>query len=143
MPTIRALRAADTDALLAIWLRSVRATHHFLSPGDIDALLPVVRDQVLPALEVWVLEDDGAPQAFMGLDGATVEALFVDPARFRRGAGRVLLAHARALKGPLRLDVNEANPDALAFYLRMGFRVIGRAPVDGQGRPFPLLHLAQ
>ena len=39
------------------------------------------------------------------------------------------------------LDVNEQNPQALAFYQRMGFQVVGRSAVDGQGNPFPLLHM--
>jgi putative acetyltransferase len=43
----------------------------------------------------------------------------------------------------LRVDVNEGNPGALAFYRRLGFTQTGRSPLDGAGRPYPLLHLAQ
>ncbi len=39
------------------------------------------------------------------------------------------------------VDVNEQNTQALDFYLRRGFHVVGRSPLDGQGRPYPLLHL--
>ncbi len=141
---IRPLQHDDLPALLVIWEQSVRATHAFLSEQDIQALLPIVRDQALPHLEVWVANDDAdAPIGFMGLDGNKVEALFVSPTRFRQGGGRQLLAHARALKGTLELDVNEQNPRAVAFYLAMGFVVSGRSPVDGQGNPFPLLHLKE
>ena len=79
----------------------------------------------------------------MGLAGDNVEALFVAPEHARRGGGRMLLEHARTLKGPLRVDVNEQNPEAVRFYEANGFHVIGRSPVDDAGRPFPLLHLRE
>jgi putative acetyltransferase len=145
-PSIRRAAAEDREPLLGIWLRAVRATHDFLREQDIQDLLPVVRDLVLAgeALELWVLEyAPGEPAAFMGLDGAALEALFVDPAHFRKGAGRQLLAHARALKGPLTVDVNEQNPQGLAFYLQSGFVQAGRSERDAAGRPFPILHLRE
>lgn len=141
---IREGRPADWGRLLEIWEASVRATHSFLSEQDIAGLLPEVREAALPALELWVLCDDaGALLGFMGLDGAKVEALFIAPASSRLGGGRMLIEHARRLKGPLAVDVNEQNPAALRFYEAMGFRVQSRSPVDGGGRPFPLLHLSE
>jgi putative acetyltransferase len=80
----------------------------------------------------------------MAMDGPKVEALFLDPSGMGQGGGRKLLALARRKTDamtPLLVDVNENNPAALAFYLRMGFRQTGRSPLDGAGRPFPLLHL--
>ena len=142
--SIRKAAAADHPALLDIWERSVRATHGFLSEQDIQALLPVVRDQALPHLEVWVLCGEARdPIGFMGLDDNKLEAVFVSPSSFRQGAGRALLEHARRLKGALKVDVNEQNPRAVAFYLSNGFVVAGRSPTDSQGLPFPLLHLAE
>ena len=138
---IREGRTADRDALVAIWLRSVRATHAFLTEEDIQKLLPLVREQVLPALEIWVLVRDDEPIGFAGLDGARLEALFLDPAHFRSGGGRLLVEHARRLKGKLAVDVNQQQPEALRFYEALGFRVVGRSPVDSAGRPFPLVHL--
>lgn len=142
--TIREATPADRDALLDIWLRSVRATHTFLTENDIQELLPLVRDAALPALELWVLcADAGEPIGFLGLDGSKLEALFLAPDHFRRGGGRRLVEHARRLKGPLTVDVNEQNPEAVRFYQALGFRVVGRSELDGTGRPFPLLHLVE
>jgi putative acetyltransferase len=142
---IRPAEPAEHGVLLDIWLRSVRATHGFLSEAQIQALLPLVRDHALPALDLWLAcSDDGRILGFMGLDGPCIEALFLAPESMRQGVGSRLVAHAQSLAGgPLRVDVNEENPAALAFYVAQGFRVTGRSPVDGGGRPHPLLHLSR
>jgi putative acetyltransferase len=142
--TIRPAGPTDRDTLLDIWLRSVRATHTFLTEDDIQSLLPLVRDAALPELELWVLcSEGGTPAGFLGLSGSKVEALFIAPESSRRGGGRMLLDHARQLKGALTVDVNEQNPEALRFYAACGFAVIGRSAMDTAGRPFPLLHLRE
>jgi putative acetyltransferase len=134
---------ADRHRLVEVWLNSVCATHHFLTEADIQALLVLVRDVVLPNLEeIWlVCDDDDVALGFMGLDGQSLEALFIDPSHFGCGAGRCLVEHARRLKGPLHISVNEQNPAAIGFYAALGFEVVGRSPVDDAGRPFPLLHM--
>ncbi|MDQ3594766.1 MAG: GNAT family N-acetyltransferase, partial [Pseudomonadota bacterium] len=128
----------------ALWERSVRATHDFLSEDDIQRLLPLVRDCYLPmpALEVWVYEDTQGIGGFVGTGGNNVEMLFIDPNRRGQGIGRQLLDFVRARHDTLRVDVNEQNPQAVGFYLHYGFIQTGRSPVDGEGKPFPLLHMA-
>jgi putative acetyltransferase len=37
--------------------------------------------------------------------------------------------------------VNEQNEQAVGFYRRMGFEVVGRSPDDSMGKPYPLLHM--
>jgi putative acetyltransferase len=139
---IRAARPADLDALADLWLRSVRATHHFLSEAEIQALLPDVRSLALPDLELWVLcSAQDEPIGFMGLAGDSLEALFLAPEHIGKGGGKMLLSHARGLKGRLRVDVNEQNVAAVEFYLANGFEVISRSEVDSAGRPYPLLHM--
>lgn len=134
----------DHPRLLEIWERSVRATHDFLTEADIAALLPQVRDVYLDAVEIWVHEDaDGVANGFIGLAGAQVEMLFLDPDRRGQGIGTRLLDHARRLRGALTVDVNEQNPAAHGFYRRYGFVDTGRSETDGQGRPFPLIHMAR
>ena len=141
--TIRRLIPADRDALLDVWLRSVRATHTFLTEEDIQSFLPLVRDYLASGdSEFWVLcSDSGVPMGFMGLSGSKMESLFLAPEYHRRGGGRRLVEHARDLHGELTVDVNEQNPDACRFYEACGFVVEGRSELDGTGRPFPLLHL--
>jgi putative acetyltransferase len=140
---IRRASPADREVLLDVWLRSVRATHTFLSEEDIQFLIPQVRDHLASsAPEFWVLcNDSGAIMGFMGMSGSKMEALFLVPEFHRRGAGRQLVRHAQALHGELTVDVNEQNGAARAFYEACGFVVEGRSELDDQGRPYPLLHL--
>jgi putative acetyltransferase len=130
--------------LVALWERSVRATHDFLSEADIVALRPLVaRTLGDEGLELWVLADEGdAPIGFMGLAGDDIAALFLEPAHRGRGGGRRLVSHAQALRGAdLTVDVNEQNAGARGFYEALGFVVAGRSPLDDGGRPFPILHM--
>ena len=141
---IRRVRATDHDTLVALWERSVRATHDFLTEADIGALRPLVRDALSDdALELWVLtERADVPIGFMGLAGHDIAALFLEPARRGQGGGRRLVDHAQQLRdGDLTVDVNEQNPAARGFYEALGFRVVNRSPLDNGGRPFPVLHM--
>ena len=140
---IRRAMPTDREVLLDVWLRSVRATHTFLSEEDIQAMIPQVRDYLASSEpEFWVLCDDsGVIRGFMGMSGSKMDSLFLAPEFQRRGAGRRLVRHAQALRGELTTDVNEQNPAARRFYEACGFVVEGRSELDEQGRPYPLLHL--
>jgi putative acetyltransferase len=141
---IRRSRAADLDTLVALWERSVRATHDFLTEADIDALHPLVGDALSDdALELWVLtETTDVPIGFLGLAGNDIAALFLEPAHRGQGGGRRLVAHAQERRdGDLTVDVNEQNAAARGFYEALGFVVVDRSPLDDDGRPFPILHM--
>jgi putative acetyltransferase len=140
--TIRKGLSSDYPALLALWRRSVTASHAFLTKKDIQEIEKELTDSYLPALEIWICEvDDAVVSGFMGLDGPKVEMLFVEPGRRGKGVGSFLLTHASRQYGTLTLDVNEQNPLALGFYLHYGFKEIGRSTTDAAGRPFPLIHM--
>ena len=142
---VRRARSEDSPVLLDIWLRSVRATHAFLTEADISFLKPRVRDYLASeASEVYVVGTDaGVVAGFMGLSGDEIESLFLAPEHLRRGLGSRLIAEARSLRpgAELTVDVNEQNTDARRFYEARGFVVEGRSELDGQGLPFPLLHM--
>lgn len=134
----------DRSEMLALWERSVRATHHFLSERDITQLRPAVAELFHSgALEFWVVvRSCDKPLGFLGYRAHSVEALFLDPAHRGKGAGKLLLAHAQARSGAaLSVNVNEQNPDAVGFYRAQGFEVVSRSPLDADGRPFPTLHM--
>lgn len=143
---VRPATVADRPALLALWERSVRATHAFLGEEEIVALRPCVAEELASeAIGWWTIGPvDGGPVGFLGFAHDAIEGLFLDPAHRGRGAGRTLVAHAQRLAtGALRVDVNEQNPAARGFYEALGFEVTGRSPTDGAGRPYPLLHMTR
>jgi len=138
------VRAGRSDRLelLEVWEASVRATHHFLTETDIAALRPQILHEYFALVDLYCLRGTGGEAlAFMGVTGQRLEMLFVHPGNFRQGLGGRLARHAVRELGVREVDVNEQNPGALAFYQRLGFQIVGRSAIDGQGRPFPLLHL--
>lgn len=137
---IRELTPSLKDELLQVWEAAVRSSHHFLSEDDIDFYRPRVRDMYLPAVDLYAVRDNGIA-AFMGLGDDMVEMPFVLPAEKGKGYGSALLNYALQEKHIHRVDVNEDNEEAYRFYLRRGYRVIGRDETDADGKPFPIVHL--
>ncbi len=132
----------DLPVLLDVWRRAVRATHDFLTPEDFAEIDAIVANDYLPGAAFWVAADAlDRPLGFMGLSGAHIDSLFVDPDRHGGGIGRMLVRHAVQQAGPLTVDVNAQNGQAVGFYRRLGFHQVGRSEVDDAGRPYPLLHL--
>ena len=127
------------EGLLAIWESSVRATHLFLREGDVERLRPFVKQGLQEVPLLFYAEEKGAPCAFLGMDGDSIEMLFVAAEARGRGIGSALMRQALAL-GASRVDVNEQNPQALDFYRRFGFEVKSRKAVDSLGLPYPILH---
>jgi putative acetyltransferase len=85
---VRRAHRTEHAALVALWERSVRATHDFLTAADIEQLRPRVGDALAdPALELWVLTDAGdRPIGLLGLAGDDISALFLDADRRGQGA---------------------------------------------------------
>ena len=143
---VREVSAAErTDELIgcltAVWEESVRATHDFLTPAEIERLRGLVPRAVRGVGRLWVLRHRGAPVGFMGVEGAFLEMLFLAPAVRGCGAGRLMLERAVELLGVRELSVNEQNPQAVGFYEHLGFTVYRRTETDGEGAPYPLLYL--
>lgn len=142
MVTIRQSRPDEGNRLIEIWRGAVDATHGFLTREDRIAIDETVSG-FLPSAPLWLAVDENdRPLGFMLIDGGHMEALFVDPALRGTGIGAALVRHGLALHPLMTVDVNEQNRQAVGFYERMGFKRTGRSARDGQGRPYPLVHLA-
>lgn len=144
MNTIEAnKRTAELSAkLVALWERSVRATHLFLSDAEILQIKEYV-PQALAEIPVLVVayNDCGEPLAFMGIAERKLEMLFVDDHMRGQGLGKKLVELAFAHYNVNEVTVNEQNPQAQAFYERMGFATYKRSELDEQGQPYPLLYM--
>lgn len=128
--------------LTIIWQKSVEATHLFLSPQDIKDILPqvVIGLKQIPILLVSFTDDD-EPISFAGIADDKLEMLFLSPDYFQQGIGYKMISTAIQDYQIKYVDVNEQNTKALKFYLRQGFTIFKRSPVDSDNRPFPILHL--
>ena len=139
--SIRRSRHDEGKKLIAIWRRSVDATHDFLSK-EYRAELEDLVSAFLPEAPLWVaVTEKDEPVAFMLLTGEHMDALFVYPTVRGCGVGKLLIEHALTLAPKLTTNVNEQNEQAVGFYKKMGFKVTGRSETDDLGKPYPLLNL--
>jgi putative acetyltransferase len=131
----------DYPRVVEVWESSVRATHHFVAESDIQIFKPMVRDVLQHLNLVCVRDTDGEVVGFTAVTDGNVDMLFIHADWRGQGVGGRLLRHAIESMGARALDVNEQNAQALGFYIRMGFEVVGRSELDGTGKPYPLLHM--
>jgi len=128
--------------LIEIWESSVRATHDFLSDENISSLKPLILEHYFDAVELRAAKNNhNKIVGFIGVAECNVEMLFISPDSRNKGVGSLLVKYAVENLFASKVDVNEQNPDAVGFYKYLGFEVIGRSPLDGQGNPFPLIHM--
>lgn len=98
----------------------------------------MVRQEALPAAEIYVIRDSGNGfAAFAGIGADRLEMLFVAPSARGKGLGRELVEHVAVHCGVRRVDVNEQNAQAAGFYARMGFRVVSRERPGPVGSSLP------
>jgi ribosomal protein S18 acetylase RimI-like enzyme len=125
---IRRMRHDELEAVVRAWRRSRDATQPWLEarmsyPPDQD--LAFFRDVIARESEVWVAAEAGAVLGLLALHDGFIEQLYVDPAAWRRGVGRDLLAHAMELfPAGLSLHTHQKNQRARAFYERFGFQPV-------------------
>lgn len=133
----------EAKALTALWERSVRATHGFLTEANVATYRPIVLGALqTKEMRCLLLQNGGRPLGFLLTSGGThIEALFLEPSFMGLGLGARLLTRALA-DGATSIDVNEDNPRALRFYEAFGFHQIDRSPQDPSGAPSPILSLA-
>lgn len=132
---------SDHASLAGIWERSVRATHGFLDDAAIIEIKAALIPDYFPNVDLYAVSDNDSTAGFIGLRDDIIEMLFVDSDFLGQGYGSALIEFAKE-NGATKVDVNEQNPLALAFYLSKGFRITGRDETDDAGRPYPTLHLS-
>lgn len=136
-------KASESDfaILIDIWERSVRATHDFLPEEEIEYLKPLILNEYFHQVFIHKYVHEGQILGFMGTSSDNIEMLFIDPKFRATGVGRSLTEFAIKQLKITHVDVNEQNIQALGFYKKIGFKIIGRSELDGQGKPYPILHL--
>ena len=122
---IRDYRPEDFDAVTILWRisreRSLpefqRTKGHFFYEDQ-----EYFRDHVLHENQVFVVESDERPVAFMAMRVDFIDHLYVHPDFQGRGIGKDLLEYARKLSPDhVWLYTLQINTEARAFYEKNGF----------------------
>ena len=125
---IRPYKTDDFEALTTLWRQAreqafpdfQRRKGHTFEEDQ-----AYFRDVILVNNDVWVVELDGTPAAFMAIAGDLIDQLYVHPDYQRIGLGESLLAHARKLSPRhLRLYTLQINTNGRAFYEKNGFQIV-------------------
>lgn len=138
---IVSLISHDFPEAIDLWERSVRASHHFLKEEDILFYRPLIFNEYFKAVDLLGIKEQERLCGFIGVSERNIEMLFVDSDQMGKGVGRALIQHAIQVMGAVKVDVNEQNTKAHAFYRRFGFKDIGRSPEDSLGKPYPVVHM--
>ncbi len=137
---IRKIETADYPRLVEIWESAVLHTHDFLKEEDFlyyKERLP----SCFPYVALFGFEQDGILVGFIGIAEGNVEMLFVNDSCGGKGIGKQLISYVIRDFGVTKVDVNEQNPQAVGFYEHMGFRLVSKSELDGEGKPYPILHM--
>jgi Acetyltransferases len=117
---IREFRPEDIENVMCLWLDTNIRAHDFIDSGYWRANFETVKN-IIPKAAVFVYEQDGNIQAFIGLMENHIAGIFVSDNFRSKGIGKLLLDHAKAKHGELYLNVYKKNSRAIHFYLREGF----------------------
>ena len=148
---IRAAKPGEAEALSALCKRSKAHWGYDAEFMRLSAASLTVKPELVASGRVVVAEDPVgrvlgvAAVAPMEEDGSyDLDRLFVEPDALRRGVGQALMRAVEKIardEGAARLVIL-ADPNASAFYERMGAVRVGDAPSDSiPGRMLPLFRL--
>jgi GNAT superfamily N-acetyltransferase len=122
---IREYEPQDFDAVTILWRISREKSvpefqmmkgHFFYEDQN------YFQDHILKENQLWVVEVNNHPVAFMAMNGDFIDQLYIHPDYWRRGIGQRLIEFARE-RSPehLWLYTLQVNMNARAFYEKNGF----------------------
>ncbi len=129
------------EQIISVWEKSVRATHHFVSPSDIDYYKQIVKQIDFSSFSVYCLTHDNTVLGFVGVADNKIEMLFLDPDFIGQGLGKKLMKFALEVLKADKVDVNEQNTNAVNFYSKFGFIPYEKLEKDSEGKDYPILKM--
>lgn len=137
---IRKIKKTDYPTLVKIWESAVLNTHDFLKVEDFNYYKENIPNY-FEHVKLFGYEVDGTLVGFMGISNENLEMLFIDHNSRGKGIGKKLTTHGIDHLKISKVDVNEQNLQAVGFYKHIGFQILKRSEVDGQGKEYPILHM--
>lgn len=120
---VRDFQAEDLNRIMELWLETNIQAHDFIKKSYWQDHFDEVME-ILPNASVYVYEDNGSIEGFIGLVDNYIAGIFISEDNQSRGIGRQLLHHVKGNHNELSLKVYEKNQRAVKFYLREGFLVM-------------------
>ena len=142
---VRSAKPGESQSLTALCVRSKAHWGYDAAFMKLSAVTLAVGEDDIATGRVLVAVDDtnrmiGMASVLPEGETSDLDALFVDPPAIGSGAGRALFEAAVSLarrQGARRMTIL-ADPNAAAFYERMGARYLRNAPSDAiPGRTLP------
>lgn len=129
---IRKFEKSDIEQIMPIWLNGNIEGHPFVAKEYWISNYQMVQEQLVQA-EVYVAEEDGEIQGFVGVVEGYIAGIFVERTYRSKGIGKQLLDYVKELYDSLALGVYQKNDRAVKFYLREGFSVISESLDEDTG----------
>jgi GNAT superfamily N-acetyltransferase len=129
---VRLVRTGESDTIAEIFIASFRGLTFVPIVHTDDQIRTWIRDQMVPAHEVWVADEAGSVRGFAALSGDLLGHLYVCPDHQSRGIGTALFdVVKRERPNGFTFWVFQRNEGARRFYERHGCRIIELT--DGSG----------
>lgn len=120
---IRKFQITDKERVMELWLSGNIDAHPFVQKEYWVTHFDMVQEQLLQA-EVYVLENNGSIQGFIGTQENYIAGIFVKKEFRSAGIGKMLLDYVKEKHEVLTLNVYQKNRRAVKFYQREGFELI-------------------
>lgn len=119
---IREFRNQDLDSIMELWLNTNISAHNFIKKEYWQSNFDEVK-LMMPKAEVYVYEENGNIQGFVGLINDYIAGIFVLSQYQSKGIGKMLLVYIKKKRNRLNLSVYKENNKAVRFYLRENFAI--------------------
>lgn len=129
---IRDFKAEDIEKIMKLWLDTNVSAHSFIENAYWKDNYEAVKE-MLPQAKLFVVEQDGKLQGFIGLNQSYIAGIFVAEDSQSQGIGKQLLDYVKSKHKELSLQVYQKNERAVSFYLREGFTIILKQVDDNTG----------
>ena len=120
---IRNFKPQDIDRVMEIWLDTNIKTHDFVKSQYWKDNFNMVSEMISKST-VYVYEQDGMIQGFVGLVDEYIGGIFVTSEAQSKGVGSQLLQMCKSKHQNLTLSVYKNNLRGVKFYLRENFSQI-------------------
>ena len=129
---MRLVRTSESDIIAEVFIASFRGLTFLPTIHRDDQIRVWIRDQMVPAHEVWVADEAGSIRGFFALSGDLLGHFYVHPDDQSRGIGTALLKVVkRERPSGFTFWVFQRNEGARRFYERHGCRLVELT--DGAG----------